>query len=646
MMRYARTAAMLLCVSLIGLTGCEDDLGAAGPTPQAKTTGAPIGNGASASTAVGGFRVTVPASSVSGPGTLTATENSALPTAAAGLKRIGSGVHVDLGGAGLKGLATVSFAVPPQWDKNLIPIIAWQDGRGGWRWLPTSWKPGQTTATAQTDHFSDGFLGGLDVGAQAREAVKQLGTWFTGRSGVAQPTCAGQDAARAKLKISSGSGDSVKWCLGTEAGKTVLKIANNRITYTEISYPKTWKVIAGQRFGVSLDALAEFAATTAATALGGPGRETILVQGGKTVEFSLPADSDAKVIAQISFYSWALQALGLALDIETKIAKLAGIELKNNGLDRLIRIVTNPGKLDEWGKAGQDCLKSYTEQFTSDLTKPVELGDTALKIFNFAGTCAIAMGAVSASESGPLIFPASVLLEAVSAVVSTIVSAVQLLVSITREIWDSIASFGGGGNPVYIIRFTPRSTPTIVVKIDPLNDAGAAKPEYAVEAVDSLLECSPYVYPSPSAVSGNIYACGSTASNTDVCWIEPGADHAFCDVAPWDKTLRRFTLNEWPVAQVKPLRDPRPWGLVLADGTRCLRRIGGSWSGRPDGWVGSYSCDAKPFVVLADPENEYKDIDKSRPTWIVRVGELSDNTKTLPAPRPMAVKTAYYASRG
>jgi hypothetical protein len=636
---------VLVSVGLVGLTACTHDAGGAGSTPAAKATGVPIGAGATGTAAVGGFRVTVPASAVTGTGRLTAVQSSNLPASAAGVKRIGTGVHVDLGGAGLRGLATVSFDISPRWNKNVIPVVVWQDGAGGWRWLPTDWKPGRTTVTAQTDHFSDGFLGGLDIGAEAREAANRLGTWFTGRAGVAQPACAGQDAARARLQITSGSGDSVKWCLGNEGGQTVLKIANNRITYTEISYPKNWKVIAGQRFGVSLSALADFAVTKFSDALQRPGYETILVQGGKTVEFSVPAGSQAKVIAQISFYSWALQALGLALDIETKIAKLAGIELKKNGLDRLIGIVTDPAKLDGWGKAGQECLTSYTEQFTDDLLKPVELGDTALKIFNFAGTCAIAMGKVSASESGPLIFPASVLLDAVSTIVAAIVSAAQLLVSIGREIWDSLASFGGGGNPVYIIRLTPRVTPTAVVKIDPVRADGSPKPGYAVQSEDFTLDCTPYVYPSPSAVSDNIYACGSVATNADVCWIQPGADHAYCAVSPWDKELRRFDLTQSPVPAVKPTRDPRPWGLVLANGTQCLRRIGGSWSGRPDGWVGAYACEGVEFVVLADPSNDYQDIDKSRPTWTVRVGELDDSATSLPAPRPVAVRIAYYASR-
>jgi hypothetical protein len=52
------------------------------------------------------------------------------------------------------------------------------------------------------------------------------------------------------------------------------------------------------------------------------------------------------------------------------------------------------------------------------------------------------------------------------------------------------------------------------------------------------------------------------------------------------------------------------------------------------------------FVVLADSNNNYADIDKSRPTWVVRVGVLSDTATSLPAPKPVAVRTAYFASRG
>jgi hypothetical protein len=50
--------------------------------------------------------------------------------------------------------------------------------------------------------------------------------------------------------------------------------------------------------------------------------------------------------------------------------------------------------------------------------------------------------------------------------------------------------------------------------------------------------------------------------------------------------------------------------------------------------------------VPAD-SNDDRAIDKSKPTWIVRIGELDDVVTSRQRPRPMAVRTAYFAvSRG
>jgi hypothetical protein len=46
-------------------------------------------------------------------------------------------------------------------------------------------------------------------------------------------------------------------------------------------------------------------------------------------------------------------------------------------------------------------------------------------------------------------------------------------------------------------------------------------------------------------------------------------------------------------------------------------------------------------VVLAD-SNDDRAIDKSKPTWIVRIGELDDLATSRPRPWPMAVRTAYF----
>jgi hypothetical protein len=610
------------------------------------TPGVPLSPGVDASAKLGTFTVTVPGKAVTGSGTLTAAAATSVPAVAAGLKRVGPGVRVDIGNARLTDLATVSFAISPRWDPKLLPVIAWQDGKGGWRWLPTNWKPGQTVATAKTDHFSEGFLGSLDISALAGDAAKRFGAWITGRSDVAQPRCSGESTARAKVRVTSDGGDSVKWCLGVENGKTVLKIANNRITYTQISYPKTWQVLEGQRYGISLDALTQFTATSAAQALQRPGRSVILIDGGKTVTFSLPAGTEARVLAEISVYAYVLQILGLAFEIETKIAELAGVPLKNNGLDRLIRIISGADVLDDWGKAGQACLRAFTDEYTNDLLEPVTAGAAAGKAISMAGQCVIAMGKVSASESGPLIFIGSLILDAVLTIVGTVIAAVKLLVVSIREIWDSLASFGGKSNPIYTIRLVLAVQPTQIVRINPLTAAGQVKSGYTVRQAGDGLDCLPYVSASPSALTGGIYSCGSTASNADVCWVPRNSSEALCGDDPWDQTLARWSLSVWPLPAVTPDRDPAPWGLVLADGTRCRRRVGGSWSGRPDDWVASYGCGDRTFVVLADPNNDYRTIDKSKSTWIVRIGELDDVATSLPPPRPIAVRTAYFAVSG
>ncbi|WP_143465525.1 hypothetical protein [Kribbella sp. ALI-6-A] len=636
--------------SLLCLAGCSSpsEKGEAkSPPSSAPTSGAaevPVRPGVDASATIGGFTVSVPGHAVGGEGRMTAASSPA-PETAVGLRRVGTGVRVDLDGGQLKGVATVSFPVPAQWDQRLLPIIAWQDGHGGWRWLPTTWTPGQLSATAQTDHFSSGFLGSLDVRALAGDALKGFTSWMTGRADVAAPRCAAQDTARAKVRVSSDGGDSVKWCLGVEGGKTVLKIANNRITYTQITYPSSWKVLSGQRYGISLDALTQFTATKAAQALTRPGKSVILIDKGKTVSFSLPSGADARVLAEISFYAYAFEILGLAFQVETKVAELAGVQLGKNGLDRLIRLINGTGKLDAWGEAGRDCLQSFTEEFTNELTEPVEPGKTAGAIITMAGKCVVAMGKISASESGPLIFFGSLILDAVMTVVTAVITAVKLLVVSIREIWDSLASFGGKSNPIYLIRLTPTSVPTQIVKINPLSATGKVKSGYQVQPVtDGALDCSFGPSASPSAVSGGIYECGGTASYADVCWVPQGSPDAYCGGEPWNRTLRQWPLSEWPLPAVEPRTDPRPWGVVLADGTKCRRRIGGAWSGRPDGWIPNYGCEGKEFVVLSDPTGKHPDVDESKPTWVVRIGELSDTAKSLPAPQSIAVRTAYFAT--
>lgn len=52
-------------------------------------------------------------------------------------------------------------------------------------------------------------------------------------------------------------------------------------------------------------------------------------------------------------------------------------------------------------------------------------------------------------------------------------------------------------------------------------------------------------------------------------------------MSPWEKRVLLYTASE-PVPTAPPAVNPQPWGLVLADGSRCQIRNGGAWPGRAD----------------------------------------------------------------
>ncbi|MET9318320.1 hypothetical protein ABZX12_41450 [Kribbella sp. NPDC003505] len=316
-------AVVMLCALAFG-AGCTSD-GKGPAAGSASPVGVAVHTGTAAEASGGDARIVLPAASVVGEGRLRVEADQTVPTSAAGLLRYGEGVRVELSGTALSGRATVEFKIPAGWDANMVPVIAWQDGKGGWRWLPTSrWKPGQLTVTAQTDHFSSGFLGGFDVGAAAKDAVGRLGTWISGRAGVAQPRCLGESSLRTRVAVSSDGGDSVKWCAGLESGHTILRIANNRLAYTQVTYPKAWKVVAGDRLGLSTDGLIQLAATSGQQMLKPPGKSVVLVRSGQSITLQLPDVPDALVLAEISQAAYFLQILELAFTIEGAVSKAAG----------------------------------------------------------------------------------------------------------------------------------------------------------------------------------------------------------------------------------------------------------------------------------------------------------------------------------
>jgi hypothetical protein len=147
---------------------------------------------------------------------------------------------------------------------------------------------------------------------------------------------------------------------------------------------------------------------------------------------------------------------------------------------------------------------------------------------------------------------------------------------------------------------------------------------------------------SPAAVSNNIYYCSPTAAGADVCWLAgPASSDLLCMDDPWNKDLHRVRART-PLPAVSPPHLPEPVALLLADGNRCRLRNGGSWSGRPDGYNGAYSCGGGVAVLIAR-DGATDAVDRSSPTWTVKLGKLSGG-EPVPPPDTVSVATAWFAS--
>lgn len=172
-----------------------------------------------------------------------------------------------------------------------------------------------------------------------------------------------------------------------------------------------------------------------------------------------------------------------------------------------------------------------------------------------------------------------------------------------------------------------------------INGYKGAPPEGGVATVD---DCTT---PSPSAVADNVYYCSPSAAGAGTCWPStPGS--LLCVDNPWDKLLHRVTYGG-TLPPVQHPATPDPFALTLDDGTRCLFRNGGAWSGRPDGYVGVYRCGVdsgpNPAVLWLPSQGEGTCIDRSQPVWTVKVGQLGAPDAVLPPPQTRAVAAAWLA---
>ncbi|WP_344513801.1 hypothetical protein [Dactylosporangium maewongense] len=436
-MRRVLAAVVAVIVVVAPTTACS---GRKKPAPPAAQVSAQVKAGAATTLSVADVQVVLPDGAAKDGVVAKLAVGGEAPAAPDGMTVAGPAVAVDLPG-GLTQPATVTFQAPAAVkDGTLTPVVVWQDAAGDWRWVPTTYTAGESGISATVDHFSGGFLGGLDIKKWIKDRGEDFKNYITGRSGVAQPRCGDEKAARpAGVEVTSDGGDRVKWCFGVDNGRRVVRIANNSRTFMQIAYPSAWKVVDGQSHGFSTDSAARALGMLAVTPKGTASR---IVDGGDTLTLEVPENSTGRVTAEMSILAWAISAIVFGIQVYYAVVKAASDTLAKAAKGTIDRLFLLLG-----GTANAEPIDGLIEctKAVSDLT---EMNETnALDVTKAVWGCL--PGIMKAQLKDVKVFAAGVLLNMVGTAVGLILTGINLLVTGLRELWDQFAGFGGKSDPVY-----------------------------------------------------------------------------------------------------------------------------------------------------------------------------------------------------
>lgn len=161
----------------------------------------------------------------------------------------------------------------------------------------------------------------------------------------------------------------------------------------------------------------------------------------------------------------------------------------------------------------------------------------------------------------------------------------------------------------------PAPSATARITVRPVTAAGAPAPGYTVKDESDLgpLTCGET---SPVAVTGGVYFCGASATDTVACFPSTGST-VLCLRDPNGHTLTRLHLGA-ALPTVSAPSTPAPQSLRLDNGVTCLIRDGGAWAsvpGHPD-WYGAYYCSNNQDVYGPQAHNG---IDMSSNRWTVHL---------------------------
>jgi hypothetical protein len=127
--------------------------------------------------------------------------------------------------------------VPADWA---VVVATAETGHGPWTYLTARLSADRRTAIFTTTHHSIFTV----IGENLSSLLKFFKTQFLdglssgATASAAQPSCAGQQAARSGYGIQSSSGATIYWCFGMDSsGQRILRVVNNRLFPLEIRHP-------------------------------------------------------------------------------------------------------------------------------------------------------------------------------------------------------------------------------------------------------------------------------------------------------------------------------------------------------------------------------------------------------------------------
>ncbi|WP_157495359.1 hypothetical protein [Kutzneria sp. 744] len=413
---------------------------------------------------------------------------------------------------------------------NAAVLITRPSGATDTQLIPADYSPSAHTISAQVNHLSDfwsAFLDFTKVGAAIAHALAQM----TGLVGT-RPDCAGASApglAGSTLSFSgdySAKADPAAWpCVRMDNGSAAVTLTSNS--------PLPWRIRVAPT--ATLDATgttdlgkAAILAVYDALATSRPHTEGLLVRGQSvTYRFaavSLPATVQGQ--ADPGFYLGMVLVFGLQEAMDAFGIDLGDLSKDADALSCL------SDAIDATGLAAHP-----------DLGAIVSLGKAVL-------SC---LGPVAGDhEPGPVKVVVGILGSGLSLALGGVEGA--LLSALNKDTFT-----------IGLRRVDPPPSATRVVNIVAADRAGAPAAGYGVTSQnDEVFDC----YPSPAAVGPDIVACGPSAAEADICWVNPNRVTLLCGDQPWAHTLRQATSSTL-IGSITATSHPDPWGLELSDGAKC-----------------------------------------------------------------------------